>query len=130
MEETLELMLTGGKDAPARARFALSGLNGSLAGLRQSVRLLVSELVANAVKHGAADRDGNVWLRLTSSPDRVRVEVADQGPGFQPPSEPIDPLEHGFGLVLVDELADRWGVAAENGAKVWFEIDRAQAHPA
>jgi anti-sigma regulatory factor (Ser/Thr protein kinase) len=104
---------------------AVKGLNGSLAGLRQSVYLLVSELVTNAVKFGGSDESGTVRVRLSSSPSFVRVEVIDEGPGFQPGvREGGNPLAEGFGLSLVDELADRWGVDAERGARVWFEIDR------
>src|SRR5262245_28327603 len=97
---------------------ALKGLNGSLADLSQSVCLLVSDFVTNAVKHGPAGRDASVSLSLTSSGGGVHVEVVDRGPGFEPVSE-------GFGLKLLDQLADRWGVTVDRGTRVWFEIDRA-----
>ena len=124
MEEMLEVTLAGGRDAPARARFALRGLNGSLAGLGQSVRLLVSELVANAVQHAPAGPEATVQLKLTTSREGVRVEVTDEGAGFEPPSTRTEPLRDGFGLVLLDQLADRWGVTVDRGARVWFELDR------
>ena len=128
VEESLELTLVGGRGAPSLARRGLGGLNGSLAGLRQSVRLLVSELVANAVKHGGAGPDRTIRIKLDSSSDRVRVEVRDGGPGFERRvGRRIDPLEDGFGLTLVDQLADRWGVEVDDGALVWFEIDRERA---
>lgn len=127
MDEMLEVTLAGGRDAPRRARVALLGLNGSLAALRQPVSLLVSELVTNAVRHAGAGLDSTVSLKLDSTPKRVRVEVVDAGPGFQPPAaggaEAL-PRE-GFGLSLVDQIADRWGVELSDGATVWFEIDRA-----
>lgn len=124
-EEILELTLGIGRDAPARARTALGGLNGSLGDLRQPVRLLVSELVTNAVQHGGARSGTTVQVRLESFCDHVRVEVRDQGPGFETPAvEMPDPPAAGFGLALVDELTDRWGVEPGDGALVWFEIDR------
>jgi anti-sigma regulatory factor (Ser/Thr protein kinase) len=124
----LELRLAGGRESPARARTALEGLNGGLRGLREPVRLLVSELVTNAVKHGGSGERGMVELRLDCAPECVRVEVRDEGPGFGPRTRPrIDPLQDGFGLTLVDQLADRWGVEVERGARVWFEIDRKDA---
>ena len=125
MDEKLELTLGVGRDTPARARKALGGLNGSLADLRQPVRLLVSELVTNAVLHGGTGSDRTIQLRLVARAEQVRVEVTDQGPGFEPGATGYreDPVG-GFGLTLVDELADRWGVEAEQGACVWFEIDR------
>jgi anti-sigma regulatory factor (Ser/Thr protein kinase) len=123
-EEMLELTLGAGRDAPARARTALRGLNGSLEDLRHAVRLLVSELVTNAVQHGGPG--GSVQVRLEALCDRVRVEVRDQGPGFRPRTGGApDPLR-GFGLRLVDELTDRWGVEPDDGALVWFEIDRSR----
>src|SRR3954470_15282986 len=125
MEEMLQLTVGGGRDAPGRARTALRGLNGSLSRLRQPVGLLVSELVTNAVRHGGAGPSNTVSVRLDSSPDRVRVEVKDEGPGFEPRvGRRIDPVEDGFGLTLVDQLADRWGVEVEAGGRVWFGIDR------
>jgi anti-sigma regulatory factor (Ser/Thr protein kinase) len=124
----LEVTLAGGREAPKRARTALEGLNGSLAELRQPVRLLVSELVTNAVQHGRSGSDGTVQVRLDCSDERVRIEVRDQGLGFDPRRRGrMDPIEEGFGLALVEELADRWGVHVEDGACVWFEIDRGPA---
>jgi anti-sigma regulatory factor (Ser/Thr protein kinase) len=125
VEEKLELTLGVGRDAPSRARKALGGLNGSLADLRQPVRLLVSELVTNAVLHAGTGSDRTVRVRLEARSDQVRVEVSDEGPGFDPGTgDRVDPRAGGFGLTLLDELADRWGVEAEQGARVWFEIDR------
>jgi anti-sigma regulatory factor (Ser/Thr protein kinase) len=126
VDEKLDLTVGAGRDTPARARKALGGLNGSLADLRQTVRLLVSELVTNAVLHGGTGSECAVRVRLEARADHVRVEVSDQGPGFEPGTAGYrhDPLAGGFGLTLVDELADRWGVDAEQGACVWFEIDR------
>jgi anti-sigma regulatory factor (Ser/Thr protein kinase) len=125
IEEMLEVTLAGGRDAPALARTALDSLDGSLENLREPVRLLVSELVTNAVKHGGSSADRTVQVKLDCSKERVRAEVRDEGPGFEPRAgRRIDPMEDGIGLGLVDQLADRWGVHVERGARVWFEIDR------
>jgi anti-sigma regulatory factor (Ser/Thr protein kinase) len=128
VEETLRLRLSGGRDAPSRARRALSGLNGSLAGLEQRVRLLVSELVTNSVEHAGAGPDQSIEVQLTSSEEKVRVEVSDPGPWTEPPASRSDP--GGFGLLLVARLADRWGVAGGPRKSVWFEIDRQSPVPA
>ena len=56
---------------------------------------------------------------------RLRVEVTDWGPGFTRgarPSRPADAVG-GWGLVLVERLADRWGVMRNSFTRVWFEID-------
>ena len=125
VEEKLKLRLAGGRGAPARARRALAGLNGSLAGLAEPVRLLVSELVTNSVLHARAGPEVPIELELTASPERVRVEVCDPGPGFQPRTAGPEP--NGFGLMLVECLADRWGVDPGGRSRVWFEIDRRSA---
>ena len=129
MDEALEVRLRGGRQAPGLARTALSGLNGSLAELHYPVSLLVSELVTNAVRHGGTGPESTVCVRLDSTGRFVRVEVVDGGPGFDGrPGRPKNPIQDGFGLVLVDELADRWGVEAnDDETLVWFEIDRPHA---
>src|SRR5204863_1301862 len=88
----------------------------------EDLRLLVSELVTNAVRHGGADEAGVVSLRLLLEPLRIRVEVTDMGPGFDL-NVPTTRDEGGWGLVFVDRLADRWGIEHDGATKVWFEID-------
>jgi anti-sigma regulatory factor (Ser/Thr protein kinase) len=115
--------LPHGPTAPAAAREAVdAALDGQLAreGLAE-LRLLVSELVTNAVRHGRG-RDGAVELTLSLADSRLRVEVADGGGGFVPPDVVPDPGDPGgWGLVVVDELVDRWGVEGAGGTRVWFE---------
>jgi hypothetical protein len=54
----------------------------------------------------------------------LRVEVHDPGHGFELRDAPSDPLRaSGWGLVLVEELADRWGVDHAPRTRVWFEMD-------
>ena len=88
----------------------------------QVIVLLASELVSNAVKHADADP---VSIRFQVMPACVRVEVADDGPGFAPgPIEAIPGEVGGWGLYLVNELSSRWGVIDGPGSRVWFEVDR------
>jgi anti-sigma regulatory factor (Ser/Thr protein kinase) len=119
----LSLQIAGGPDAPSQARTALRRFHPDLpTELMQVVALLVSELVANAVKHAAAEL---VKIRFQIIPEQVRVEVADEGLGFSPgPVTPHPGAVGGWGLHLVDELSSRWGVMEGEGARVWFEIDR------
>jgi anti-sigma regulatory factor (Ser/Thr protein kinase) len=125
MDEMLEVTLAGGRAAPGLARRALAAMNGSLAELRYPVSLLVSELVTNSVEHAGAGEDRNVCVKLDAASAHVRVEVIDEGPGFEGRRErQIDPIEDGFGLALVDQLSDRWGVEVNDETRVWFEIDR------
>jgi hypothetical protein len=58
----------------------------------------------------------------------VRETVSDSGTGFLPrPRESAMEVPGGWGLVLVDQLADRWGVVNEHGSRVWLELDRRAA---
>jgi anti-sigma regulatory factor (Ser/Thr protein kinase) len=114
-----------GPTAISAARHALTPLDERLdAPLLDDVRLLVSELVTNSVRHADGNGGGVVALDVKVNPDRVRVEVRDPGEGFEPkPRYEGQSEDSGWGLYLVDTLADRWGVARRGGTNVWFEID-------
>lgn len=119
----LDVNLAPNVKAPERARRSLENVGAQLSEeVLDDVRLLVNELVTNSVKFGG---EGEIQLRLTGSGHSVRVEVHDQGPGFAPPGrEPTVEETSGRGLVLVDAIADRWGVSLDGTTCVWFEIDR------
>ena len=95
--------------------------------LRGRVVLLLNELVTNAIQHGGAGDRERIQVRLSSSSGRVRVEVHDPGSSGNGPVERVTP-EGGWGLVLVDSLADRWGLdsATAGGSIAWFELDSRQ----
>jgi anti-sigma regulatory factor (Ser/Thr protein kinase) len=84
----------------------------------------VSELVTNAVRHAPREGVPEIELRLKLNPERVRVVVSDPGPGFvAEPRLPTASEGSGWGLYLVDRIADRWGVITKDRSEVWFEID-------
>ncbi len=89
--------------------------------LVDTVTLLLSELVTNAVIHAAAAPTVAVHLL----PDRVHVEVADDDTTrLQARDAPLS-AESGRGLTLVEALAHRWGqVALPGGKVVWFDVLR------
>jgi signal transduction histidine kinase len=75
--------------------------------------------VTNAVRHGGP---GALRVRAVMGTSTLRVEVRDGGQGFDP--EPSAPgSDGGYGLLLVREAADRWGVQVDQGSCVWFEMD-------
>jgi len=125
----VERQLAVTPEAAAEARHALGDLADALPGGRaRDVRLLVSELVTNAVRHANLD-DGDVILLVIELADStLRVEVHDPGGGFIPSAPSPDPARpSGWGLYLVAELADRWGVDSDDRTLVWFELDSAAA---
>jgi len=115
-----------GPSAAAGARNALLALEQRLdAQVLEDIRLLVSELVTNAVRHADAPGGrGQIGLDVTIRSGAVRVEVADPGAGFEPtPRDDEMSRPGGWGLYLVDRIADRWGIVRNHLHRVWFEID-------
>lgn len=87
-------------------------------------RLLVTELVSNAVLHGS----GPVGLVLTRAGQRLRVAVEDESPALPVVVRPTPPpTDNGRGMLMVASLATRWGVDpradGRPGKRVWFEIN-------
>lgn len=119
----MELELPSRPDSVARARQALGGLgDGVSPEMLEDLRLLVSEVVTNAIRHGETGQ-GPVRLRIVDDAGRVRVEVRDPGAGFFPPDiEPDPERPGGWGLWLVEQLADAWGISGDGGTCVWFEV--------
>jgi anti-sigma regulatory factor (Ser/Thr protein kinase) len=111
----------------AAARHALDRLEADIAPDQlESARLLLSELLTNSLRHAGLLPDQRIGVTISATDRRVRVEVLDQGPGFSPVTRRQGPdATSGWGLLLVDRLADRWGVDRPDGrTRVWFEIDR------
>jgi anti-sigma regulatory factor (Ser/Thr protein kinase) len=123
----LELYLPGIDRAVAQARAAVDRLERlqSYPDARFAVRLLVSELFTNAVKHGGRHGDAPVRLALELGHSHIRAEVGDHGPGFPagPVPMPAEEAESGRGLAFLDAIADRWGVIRGDENCVWFEVD-------
>jgi signal transduction histidine kinase len=123
--EGLRLRLRHGPEAAAEARVAISRLRADLdPPLVETLRLLVTELVTNSVRHTKAD---SVMLRVAVGSSAVLTEVTDDGPSFDPDCvKRAGTDDCGWGLFLVKRLARSWGVKDEGGSKrVWFELPRA-----
>jgi len=101
---------------------ALTGWDDGEGDLTDTVTLLVSELVTNAVVHAGSDVE--VMVRLT--PTAARIEVTDASTDGVAPRDATAEEDSGRGLALVGNLARRWGVrpAPGGGKTVWFEIER------
>jgi anti-sigma regulatory factor (Ser/Thr protein kinase) len=112
------------------ARHSVQALDGRIGdGTRRKLTLLVSELIANAVAHGSRRPTDSITMRVWTLPDTVRVQVADRGGGFEriPKPRPGELRVGGWGLFLVDRIADRWGVRSGATTEVWFELDGSAA---
>jgi anti-sigma regulatory factor (Ser/Thr protein kinase) len=125
----LRMPLGSDRFAPSAARRAFGELDLDLGEVRSEVcQLLVSELVTNVVRHtepGKSLAAADMRVRLYS--DRVRVEVRDDGPGFKlVPRNAGQESDSGWGLQLVDELSDRWGIEPGVQNCVWFELSLAR----
>jgi anti-sigma regulatory factor (Ser/Thr protein kinase) len=112
------------RPVPASAAMARQFVDDTLRGwgcdaFVDASRLLVSELVTNAVLHARTDM--TLVIRLLR--DGVRVEVTDASPVAPVVRNYEDEAMTGRGLSLVNDLAVRWGVEPEGSGKtVWFEL--------
>ena len=118
--ETHTLDVTPGLPMSLVREFVL-GVDGHLPDrARETLALLVTELASNAVRHGEPPAQIEViWLAGTA-----RLVVRSSGPPFRwRGPRPLE-LGGGLGLVLVDGMADRWGIRRSRGGnEVWVELD-------
>lgn len=123
----LSIELPAVPDSIPRARAALETLRGTIAEDRlEDLRLLVSEVVTNSVRHAGLGEDDAIDISVGARGDRIRVEITDPGPGFSADARPQTIYqESGWGLFLVSQLAERWGVTTrESRTTVWLELAR------
>jgi anti-sigma regulatory factor (Ser/Thr protein kinase) len=123
-----DAQIGGGPGAAATARRIVEDeLNGRLPRqVVEDVALLVTELVANGVRHGGAGADSFLRLLLQGAGPGLRVEIANPAHGgSRVPARRAADLGGGggIGLNLVDTLASRWGVRSIPSTAVWFELD-------
>jgi anti-sigma regulatory factor (Ser/Thr protein kinase) len=106
--------------APSLARRMVDELGGVLApGAAEHARLLLSEVVGNAVRHGEGE---TIRVLLEADDGPLRCAVTDEGHGFVPKARDKPSTdEGGWGLHLVEKLSRRWGVR-EGSTHVWFEL--------
>lgn len=123
----MDVNLSGGPGAAARARRMVEHeLDGRLPDhVIADVSLLVTELIANSVRHGGADDDSYLRLILEGQRQGLHVEVTNPDGAVGAPARRAPDMAGGggIGLNLVDTLATRWGVKRLPHTAVWFELD-------
>jgi anti-sigma regulatory factor (Ser/Thr protein kinase) len=118
----LALCMSATPDAPAAARRSLDRLPQIDQRTLDTLSLLISELVTNAVRHAGLTAIDPIHLTISTAPV-IRVEVTDSGPGFDPAAlRPTPGYNGGYGLQILERLASRWGIDAEVAGRVWFEL--------
>jgi serine/threonine-protein kinase RsbW len=107
-------------------KFALEMLGDSSS--TQTVMLLVSELVTNAIVHSrSGEPGGTVTVTLCPTPGAVLIQVRDDGGPSRPrlSARPDGQAEHGYGLLLVDTLAESWAtISSPGGQLTWCKVSR------
>jgi anti-sigma regulatory factor (Ser/Thr protein kinase) len=118
------LRTQGGPRAPERVRSWLHNTTGWLPDeLEAALLLLTSELVNNSVVHGHATETDVIEIELSVSANSLRAQVTDPGRGFAPAGRGRALDEPGgWGLVLVERMAQSWGVERDDNTRVWFEL--------
>jgi phosphoserine phosphatase RsbU/P len=124
---SVEADIPGGPRAAARAR---QMMHDELAGRVSpshlaDAALLLTELVANGVRHGGGRSDTELHVLFEARPPALRVEVVN--PDRVPATVELRPPDMlgggGLGLHIVERLASRWGVNEDPRITVWFELD-------
>jgi anti-sigma regulatory factor (Ser/Thr protein kinase) len=120
----LEFAVAAGLDAPATARAAVgpwlsSRVSETLLG---DTQLLLSELVTNSVLHAQLARGAAIRVSVEISDGLVHLEVEDPGDGDIGSRVPDREHGGGFGLYLVETLAERWGSRHEGSTCVWADL--------
>jgi serine/threonine-protein kinase RsbW len=121
----IRVVIAGGDKAAGHARRELADrLSAALsAEVLGDLQLLVTEIVANAVRHGGVAEDGKIDLRVIIGDERVRVEMRDTGIQADPHLRTPDlGGGGGFGMLLVSRMSERWGVDHEPNVVMWFEL--------
>jgi anti-sigma regulatory factor (Ser/Thr protein kinase) len=119
---SVSAQFSGESSSPRRARTFVRGvLDSADELLLETVELLVSELVTNAVVHASSAPVVDVHV----SPETLRIEVYDASATLPRPRAADEGGPGGRGLDLIDRSASRWGAdRSGDGKVVWFELDR------
>jgi serine/threonine-protein kinase RsbW len=120
-EATLELDLPCDEHAPATVRQVLSDVPDAPWAIGDAM-LVASELVTNAVLHSGCKADHEIKVSVGIREERLVIAVVDPGLSGGDAQVRENPTFGGFGLQIVDQLADKWGSERAHGYRVWAEV--------
>lgn len=96
-------------------------------GALDDVRLLLTELITNALRHSDMRADDEIGVKAELSGGTVRIEVHDAGRNGPVEVRAPGARGGGYGLFLVDRLTNQWGVDRLDGTTVWAELSAGPA---
>jgi anti-sigma regulatory factor (Ser/Thr protein kinase) len=121
-EPILSVRLPADPQSVRAARDAMHALGGYLAARPlDDVRLLVSELTTNSLRHGSLPANSRICVSVDLQDRFLTVEVQDAGQGFSVRGR-SQPSASGWGLSLLEKLASDWGVSSNGCTRVWFTV--------
>ena len=120
----LALNLVPGPQAADQARQEVTRLleDAFAVAFVDDASLMTSELVTNSVRHVRHPLDDTIRMEATVTDLALHVEVEDSGPGYAWDGPEESDADGGWGLVIVDRTADRWGIL-QDPTRTWFELD-------
>ena len=124
----MEAILPAAPSSLQRARSLLGAIRDTPGELVENAKLVLTELLANEIKHGRYPPGEPLLCRVERTGQALHLEVSHPGPDFRMPATKVHPgltmRETGWGLALITNLADRWGMGNRGGHRVvWAEID-------
>jgi hypothetical protein len=112
--------------APAMARRVLDGLSGRVpVDVLDDARLLLTELMTSAVLHAGGGEEETISVAVEAASAELFVEVSMRVPASGSGGPGVAPFPGtGWGLIILDRLADAWGVREHAGTttSAWFRL--------
>jgi serine/threonine-protein kinase RsbW len=122
---TVELRIPAKAEYITLCRLALTGV-GQVRGITDDtmadLKLALTEAVSNSVRHAyGPDGNGSVDVRYELHPDRLGIEVTDDGEGFDPEAEADESgdelSEGGLGIAIIKSIADEFELRTSPGVR-------------
>lgn len=120
--ESLRVAVPCDPRAPAVVRDVLERSQEDAGWVLGDAKLVASELVTNAVLHSGCSADQTLEVRVDVWAERLRISVRDPGRSGRDAEVRSGESVGGWGLQIVEQLAERWGSERAEGYRVWAEI--------